>query len=503
MDASAAINAAQGLDETLHAIAAAAAAVMRAEASSVIMLDRARGKQVFLAAVGDRSDQLIGVEYDAGVGLSGKAVSTGEAQIHNDVAHEKAHYKEIDDRVAFQTRSLVAAPLIHRGEVLGVVEVINPVGAEQFGDSDKELAQVFANLAAIATANAQSHDRVRRENRGLKEIFRPPAKILGDSPAMLEVSGLIERVSPSGATVLLLGESGTGKELAARAIHENSPRSDRPFIAVNCAALPETLLESELFGHEAGAFTGATGQRLGRFELADEGTIFLDEIGEIAPAVQVKLLRVLQEKEFVRIGGTRTIGCDVRVIAASNRDLDADRREGRFRDDLYYRLNVFPITIPPLRRRREDIPILVEHFLNILSAELKTVRPAITDRAMQALARYDWPGNIRELQNILERACLLADDGTIDLPQLPADIASPDGQTHAQTHRSIPQAGQETPKSGNSLENMEKALIIKALRENNGNQTRAAKTLGISRDNLRYRIKKYGINIKKEARDQR
>ena len=495
MDASAAINAAQGLDETLHAIAAAAAAVLRAEASSVIMLDKARGKQVFLAAVGDRSDQLIGVEYDAGVGLSGKVVATGKAQIHNDVAREKAHYKEIDDKVAFQTRSLVAAPMIHKGETLGVVEVINPVGAEQFNDSDKELAQVFANLAAIATANARSYDRINRENRGLKEAFRPPAKMLGDSPAMLDVLGLIERVSPSGATVLLLGESGTGKELAARAIHENSPRADRPFIAVNCAALPETLLESELFGHEAGAFTGATGRRLGRFELADEGTIFLDEIGEITPAVQVKLLRVLQEKEFVRVGGVRTVGCDVRVIAAGNRDLDADRREGRFRDDLYYRLNVFPITVPPLRRRREDIPILVKHFLGLLSAELKTARPAVADRAMQALVRYDWPGNIRELQNILERACLLADESVIDLAQLPDEIAAPDRQTSADSPGAIPAARQDPPESGNALENMEKTLIIKALGEHNGNQTRTAKALGISRDNLRYRIKKYRINI--------
>ncbi len=495
VDASAAINAAQGLTETLHAIAAASAAVLRAEASSVIMLDQARSKQVFLAAVGDRSDQLVGVEYDAGVGVSGKALATGKAQIHNDVAHEKAHYKEIDDKVAFQTRSLVAAPMIHKGESLGVVEVINPVDTEQFSDKDKELAQVFANLAAIAVANARSFDRVKRENRGLKEAFRPPAKMLGDSPAMREVLGLIQRVSPSSTTVLLLGESGTGKELAARAIHENSPRADLPFIAVNCAALPETLLESELFGHEAGAFTGATGRRLGRFELADEGTIFLDEIGEVSPAVQVKLLRVLQEKEFVRVGGTRTIGCDVRVIAASNRDLDADRRDGRFRDDLYYRLNVFPITVPPLRMRREDIPTLVEHFMGLLSGELKTPCPDVTDQAMQALAQYDWPGNIRELQNILERACLLADEGVITPAQLPAEIAETDHKPAADSSGQLSASRQGPPNSGSTLENMEKTLIIKALGEHNGNQTRAAKALGISRDNLRYRIKKYQISV--------
>ena len=477
VDASAAINSAQGLDETLQAVAAAAAAVMRAEATSVIMLDKARGKQVFRAAVGDHAQRLIGMEYEAGLGLSGQAIAAGKAQIHNDVAREKAHYKDFDSQLAFQTRSLIAAPLIHRGEVLGVVEVINPVSVERFDESDRELAQIFANLAAIAAANAQSYERVVRENRGYKEGLRPSTPMLGESPAMGQVTDLIARVSPANATVLLLGESGVGKELAARTIHDRSPRRDRPFIAVNCAALPETLLESELFGHELGAFTGATGKRLGRFELADGGTLFLDEIGEIAPSIQVKLLRVLQEKEFVRVGGTRTIGCDVRVIAASNRELNAMRQSGRFRDDLFYRLNVFPITIPPLRQRREDIPLLVDHFLQWLSGELKTPPARITDAALQALARYDFPGNIRELQNILERACLLSDTGVIDLSHLPAEIA----------------VGPPSAPAGSQLENMERALLLRALRENRWNQTRAAKSLGISRDNLRYRIKKYGI----------
>ncbi len=489
LNASAAINAAQGLDETLQAIARAAAAVMRAEGSSVILLDKARGKQVFLAAVGDHAQQLIGLEYDAGVGLSGQAIAHRRAQIHTDVAREKAHFRDIDARIAFQTRSLIAAPLIHKGQVLGVVEVVNPVAAEQFNENDRELAQIFANLAAIATANAQCFERVSRENRGLKETLRGSTRMLGDSPAMRQVTDLIRRVAGSNATVLLLGESGVGKELAARTIHEASPRRDRAFVAVNCAAIPETLLESELFGHEAGAFTGAAARRLGRFELADEGTIFLDEIGEVAPAIQVKLLRVLQEKEFVRVGGTRTIGCDVRVIAASNRDLAAEKDAGRFREDLYYRLNVFPITIPPLRRRREDIPLLVGHFLERLAAEMKIPTPRITDRAMRALAGYDFPGNIRELQNLLERACLLADGDCIDLAQLPPEIAT--GSRPEATATPGASSGEST------LEAMEKALILKALAENQYNQTRAARSLGISRDNLRYRVKKYGIRIPK------
>ncbi|KPK82064.1 MAG: hypothetical protein AMJ81_10110 [Phycisphaerae bacterium SM23_33] len=481
LDASAAINAAQGLEETLGTIARAAAAVMRAEAASVIMLDKTRRKQVFAAVVGDRSDQLLGLEYDMGAGLSGQAITARQAQVHHDVSREKSHYKEFDALLAFRTRSLVAAPLVHKGEVLGVVEVINPVGSERFGEGDRELAQIFANLAAIAAANARGYDRISRENRGLKETLRGDTRMLGQSPAMGQVKDLIHRVAGSTATVLLLGPSGVGKELAARTIHDSSPRRDAPFIPVNCAALPETLLESELFGHEAGAFTGATGRRLGRFELADGGSIFLDEIGEIAPAIQVKLLRVLQEKEFVRVGGTRTIGADVRVIAASNRDLEAEKTQGRFREDLYYRLNVFPIAVPPLRHRREDIPALVEHFLTKLTRELKIPRPTVTDRAMAALKAYDYPGNIRELQNLLERACLLAEDGKIDLAQLPPEVTErPGGEV-----------------AGNTLAEVEQSLILKALRESNWNQTRAAKALGISRDNLRYRLKKYRISIPK------
>jgi len=481
VEASAAINAAQGLDATLETIARAAAHVMQAEAASVIMLDKVRDRQVFRAAVGAGAEKLVGQEFAAAAGLSGQAVEARRPQIHDDVSREQAHYKQFDAMIDFETRSLIAAPLIHKRDALGVVEVINPLRAERFGEADLELAQIFANLAAIAVANARCFDHLAKENRGLKETLLGDSRMLGDSPAMGEVKDLISRVARSNATVLLLGDSGVGKELAAQTIHESSPRREAAFIPVNCAALPETLLESELFGHEAGAFTGATGRRLGRFELADEGTIFLDEIGDLAPSIQVKLLRVLQEKEFVRVGGAQTIACDVRVIAATNRDLEAERDAGRFRDDLYYRLNVFPIRLPPLRERREDIPALVEHFLVRLSAAMKIPRPTISDAAMTALTRYDFPGNIRELQNVLERACLLAEAGAIDVAHLPREITGPPDE----------------PAAANTLAEVERALVVKALRENQYNQTRAAKALGVSRDNLRYRIKKYGIDIPK------
>lgn len=488
VDASAAINAVQDLDETLAAIARSAAAVMRAEASSVIMLDELRKKQVFWAAVGDRADQLIGVEYDAGTGISGRVLRKGQAIIVDDVTRDSAHFKEIDALVGFQTRSVLAAPLTSRGKKLGVVEVLNPIQGGHFSEQDRQLVQVFANLAAIAVTNSQLYERLRRDNRGLKQAMRTSEQMIGVSAAIEEVKGLIHRVGPSMATVLLLGETGTGKELAARLIHASSARAERPFIAVNCAALPVTLLESELFGHEAGAFTGATHRKLGRFELAEGGTIFLDEVAEVTGDIQVKLLRVLQEKEIVRVGGVKAISCDVRVIAASNRNLSEEMQAGRFRDDLYFRLNVFPIEIPPLRRRKEDIPLLAGHFLKRLAGEMKMATPTMSPEAVAALGRYDFPGNIRELQNVLERACLLCCGG--DEPAGASACIRPEHlprEFFGQVGQAVEPAGESLLAAG------EKAMIINALLANNWNRSQAARALGISRDHIRYRIKKYGI----------
>jgi Nif-specific regulatory protein len=500
VNASAAINSSLGVDETLQAIAQAAASVMRTEAASVIVIEKARGRQVFRAAVGDRSHQLIGLEYDADAGISGKAIRSGDLHIVNDVPAEKSHYDEFDQRLGFRTMSLIAAPLISRGQTLGVVEVINPVQRQQFTDADGELCRVFANLAATALANAQIYDRLARENRHLRQDYQASENILGASPAMEDVRILIRRVARSSATVLLLGETGTGKELAARMVHARSVRAQGPFVAINCAALPETLLESELFGHEAGAFTGAVERKPGRFELAEGGTIFLDEIAEMAPSIQVKLLRVLQEREIVRVGGTETIGCDARVIAATNRNLADEMKAHRFREDLYYRLNVFPIEIPPLRRRRDDIPLLVDHFLRRVAGDVKMPVPAIAPEALAAMVNYDYPGNIRELQNILERACLLccrmegaeaqgaespALRDTIRLCHLPRELAGPRDQ--------LPPAAADDPPPTSALAASERAMVLQALRDADWNQTRAAKALGISRDNIRYRIRKYEI----------
>lgn len=309
------------------------------------------------------------------------------------------------------------------------------------------------------------------------------SNMIGKSQAIREVVRLIERVAASNSTVLLTGESGTGKELAALAIHHNSPRRKGPFVAINCAALPEQLVESELFGHEKGAFTGACFRKPGRFELADRGTIFLDEITEMPLSMQAKLLRVLQEMSFERVGGTETIHVDVRVIAATNRNLREAIEKGDFRRDLYYRINVFKISLPPLRERKEDISLLANHFLGRLRPSYPVNK--ISPEAMKILCNYHWPGNIRELQNVIERAAIICQGNEILPENLPKELLG------------APQNGSSLvvrfPDEGISLEEVEKELIIKALQKSGGNQTRAAKFLGITRSALLYRIQKYGL----------
>lgn len=292
---------------------------------------------------------------------------------------------------------------------------------------------------------------------------------------MAEVHRLVREVAPTTASVLVTGQSGTGKELVARVIHTLSPRKEKPFVAIHCSALAENLLESELFGHERGAFTGAVGTRKGRFELADGGTIFLDEIGDISPVVQVKLLRVLQERTFERVGGTRLIAVDVRIVAATHRDLKAEVAAGRFREDLFYRINVFPIDLPPLYERREAIVSLAEYFAGKFAAAFGKKITGFSREATHALLRYAWPGNVRELQNVIERAVILT-SGEIDVRQLKLDLAV-----------------ESTLEGEGALRSNEREMIRKVLAETAGNRTQAARILGISLRTLQYRIKEYGL----------
>jgi DNA-binding NtrC family response regulator len=329
-----------------------------------------------------------------------------------------------------------------------------------------------------------------RENQALKEMLRERYHfegIVSVSPQMEEVLNMVDRMANSSAAVLILGESGTGKELIARMLHMHSPRADGPFLSVNCAAIPETLLESELFGHDKGAFTGAVQTKVGRFELAHTGTLFLDEIGDMALSLQAKLLRVLQEQTFQRLGGTRTITVDVRIIAATNQDLKGMIQAGKFRQDLYYRLNVVEIRLPPLRQRREDIPPLLDHFLRKEADKQGTNPRDFSREAHEALMRYDWPGNVRELENIVERACILSRAALITLEDLPPAIVGSDSATDSflfNGSESLPEM----------IGRLERLAIRQALDKADGVQTRAASFLGISERVLRYKMSKHGLS---------
>jgi len=316
------------------------------------------------------------------------------------------------------------------------------------------------------------------------ELTGKYGNIIAQSKIMQDIIALIQRVAHSSASVLITGESGTGKEVAAVSIHQNSPRHNRPFITVNCAALPEQLLESELFGHERGAFTGATARKLGRFELADKGTIFLDEIAEMSLNMQAKLLRVLQEKSFERVGGTETLSVDVRVIAATNRELGEAIKKGTFREDLFYRLNVIHIHLPPLRERKDDIPLLAQHFLQKYGHVYQV--GDISSAAMELLCSYHWPGNVRELQNVIERSAIICGDSKIEPKHLPRELNAP---RYSSSNVVI-----DFPDKGISLEELEKELILKALDKSGGNQTKAAQLLGITRSALLYRSQKHDIS---------
>lgn len=360
------------------------------------------------------------------------------------------------------------------------------VEAMKAGASDYVLKPFSLGEMRMVIRKELDVHNLREENRSLREAlgkrYAHP-NIVARSPKMQEVLAMVERVAPTNSTVLLGGESGVGKDLIARAIHEKSRRASGPFIKINSTAIPENLLESELFGYEKGAFTGANNSKPGKFELADKGTLFLDEIGDVPPATQVKLLRVLQEREFERLGGTRTVKVDVRLIAATNRDLREALEQGTFREDLYYRLNVVPIDIAPLRQRKEDIPDLVNLFISRFAADSGKPVKSITPEAMQILVNYHWPGNVRELQNIIERACALAKGTVLEAADIHLDVRPAKAANGASGF--LPE--------GMTLEHWEDEMIREALKRANGNKSQAARLLGLSRNALRYRLSKIGI----------
>ncbi|PWT82740.1 MAG: sigma-54-dependent Fis family transcriptional regulator [Acidobacteria bacterium] len=383
--------------------------------------------------------------------------------------------------------SVLCVPLMMHKRALGVIYLDTKDLATQIDRNHLQLVTAIAGIAAVAIQNARHIEWLEGENRRLLEDVNIEHNMVGESAAIKQVYQLISKVAPTDSTVLISGESGTGKELAARAIHQNSKRADKPFMAVNCAALAESLLESELFGHEKGAFTGAIAQKKGRLELAEGGTVFLDEVGEIPPALQVKLLRVLQEREFERVGGTRTIKVDIRLVAATNQDLERAIEQGSFRQDLYYRLNVVSIEMPPLRMRREDIPLLASYFMEKYSAKCNRRVEGITMEARARIKDYDWPGNVRELENAIERAVVLGSSDQIRPEDLPEAILENEGfESRAST------------KYHDAVAQTKKQIILEAMEQAGGNYTEAARRLEVHPNYLHRLIR--NLNLKDQLK---
>ena len=434
-------------------------------------------------------------QYSLGEGITGRVAQTGKPELIPDISQSTDFLNRTKAR-GDQKTAFLCVPVIHHKEVIGTMSIDLPTGEADelngYFQFLQHVAQILASAVSTIREEIEELNALESENEMLRRQLGDRYSIdnmVGNCNAMRAVYEQIVQVANSTATVLVRGDSGTGKELVARAIHFNSPRKNNAFISINCAALPENLIESELFGHEKGAFTGAQQQRKGRFELANGGTIFLDEIGDISPAIQVRLLRVLQEKTFERVGGNETITVNVRVVAATSRNLEEGIIQETFREDLYYRLNVFPILLPPLRERKSDIMLLADHFLQKYGKMYSKEMKRISTSAINMMMAYHWPGNVRELENCIERAVLTASDGVIHGFNLPPSL-----QTSDETHTSL------LPENGADLKQMveayEREILIDALKKHRGNAAAAARYLQTTQRILNYRIKNLGVEPK-------
>ena len=455
------------------------------EASSLLLLNPENNKLYFEIALGSKGQDVKKYSLNLGEGIAGWVAEHNRALVVNDVQDDPRFLAEISKKIGFPTNSILAAPMRIRDRCVGVIELINKRGGKAFDNEDLFWIEIFANQAALAIQNARDFQRVRDEIASLSEQISTEQgyhSLIYKSKIMEEKLQIVARAARTDSSVLILGESGVGKELIAEQLHLQSPRRDQPLIRVNCAALPEALLESELFGHVKGAYTDATTDRRGRFELAHGGTIFLDEIGELPLAVQAKLLRVIQQRTFEKLGSSEPIHVDVRIIAATNRDIEKAVADGSFRTDLFYRLNVLPVTIPPLRQRPEDIPALAEHFLKRFNREIKKQIRGFTDGAMEELLTFSWPGNVRELENAVERAVVICQEDYIRPSELVLRRSdNPDAEEyHGKTLK-------------DSVNIFKRHLIESSLALNGWNQTATAKVLGIQRTYLSRLMKELSI----------
>ena len=477
------LNSLQGLAAVQQKVLDAVLAAVPADRAALLLTED--GVEGFSSITG--RDRRLGPNQPihASQTILNRVLHENVAVLSSNVESEDA-YREIESLVERRVHSVLAVPLEVRGTVVGALYLEASSPASRFDDL-LQLVTTLGNITALAIENARYVERLDGENRRLNEELKIQHSMVGESKAMREVYEFVSRVAGRDSTVLISGESGTGKELVARAVHMNSARKDKPFVAINCAAITETLLESELFGHERGAFTGAVSQKKGKLEVAEGGTVFLDEIGELALPMQAKLLRVLQEREFERVGGTRSIKLDVRLIAATNRDLKEAARTEAFRSDLYYRLNVVSLHMPSLRERREDIALLAAFFTAQHAEKVKRRVAGISPEARACLMRYDWPGNVRELENAIERAVVLGSTELILAEDLPESILE---ETAA--------SGEPVNALAEGIRQAKKELIERAIEQANGNCTEAAKLLGVHANHLFRLIRTLNLKPKRQ-----
>jgi len=480
------------LKKSLYKVLAILSNSMDMVRGTITILHPLRNEIVIEVAHGISQTAIKNVKYKLGEGITGKVIETGEPIAIPKISQEPLFLNRTDSRKIIRNHeeiSFLCVPVKSNNQVIGALSVDKPFDECYSLEQGIKLMSVIATMVARHVINLETirleKDRLREENKRLLGELENKYRvnnILGNSNKMREVFQMISQVSKSNATVLIRGESGTGKELVANSIHYNSPRVKNPFVKVNCAALPSNLIESELFGHEKGAFTGAVRQKLGKFEIADKGTIFLDEIGSISLDVQSSLLRVLQEREFERVGGNKTIKTNVRVIAATNKNLEQAVEEETFRGDLYYRLNVFPIYLPPLRERKTDVLLLADYFLEKYARENDKDIRRFSTPAIDMLMAYHWPGNVRELENCIERAVLLCNEGVISGYHLPPTLQT------GKASDTLPALSMEE-----AVANLEKEMLIDALKNTQGNITQAAALLKTTVRIFAYKAGKYGI----------
>ena len=477
------------LNFILTKILESATQLCEGDASSILLVNKETQELHFEISLGGAGENTKKFTVKMGEGIAGWVALHNRSIIVNDVEDDKRHRHDISKELNYSSKTMIAVPMRVKEECIGVIELINKKNGQPFDQEDLEWLEIFATQAGIAITNARSiekaHDKINQLLHEQISSSKDHNTIIAKSPIIKEKLEIIERVAKTDSSVLILGESGVGKEIFAEQIHLKSLRRLKPFVKVNCAAIPEGLLESELFGHVKGAFTSAIASRHGRFELADGGTIFLDEIAELPLSLQSKLLRVIQERTFEKVGSDVSITVDVRILAATNRDIEKQVKSGEFRGDLYYRLNVLPLYIPPLRQRPEDIPDLADMFLNQYMKQTQNYFDGFSQEAMETMLSYSWPGNIRELRNCVERACVIGKDKRIEVNDLFLKPLS-----------HIPEGGIRNLKTAENI--FRRRYIKQVLEENNWNQTETAKALSIQRTYLSRLIKELDINHPKE-----